>query len=310
MRAWLVVGSLLAAALGFVVAVALAAGCDTSPLYPDMVDGDLSPLPPAGDLGDGADLPAPDQSDASMPGRTLVWSDEFEGAAGAPPDATKWSFDVGGSGWGNGELEYSTARPENVALDGAGHLAITARAEAYMGKEYTSGRINSLSQFTHAFGRFEARMQLPTGQGIWPAFWLLGDNVSSVGWPQCGEIDIIENKGQEPNIVHGTVHGPGYSGGNGISAMRTVPGAPLSDGFHVYAIEWFANLIVFSVDGNSYFTVSPQQLPANTQWVFDHPFGVILDLAVGGGYVGSPDATTTFPQTLLVDYVRVYEPQP
>jgi beta-glucanase (GH16 family) len=297
MRRWLVVGSLLVV------------GCDTSPLYPDMIGGDLPPQP-IDDLGVGLDPPAPIPPDASLPGRTLAWSDEFEGAAGQAPDASKWSFDVGGSGWGNQELEYTTARAQNVALDGAGHLAITARAEAYMGMSYTSGRINTLAHFTRAFGRFEARMQLSSGQGLWPAFWLLGNNVSSVGWPACGEIDIIENKGQEPNIVHGTVHGPGYSGGNGITAARTVPGAPLSAGFHVYAVEWFANLIVFSVDGNTYFTLTPQQLPAGTQWVFDHPFGIILDLAVGGNFVGSPDGTTTFPQTLLVDYVRVYEPQP
>jgi beta-glucanase (GH16 family) len=292
------------------VLVAAVAGCDTSPLYPDMLADDLAP-PSIGDLGGAAaDMPAPEPPDAALPGRTLVWSDEFDGAGGAAPDASKWSFDVGGSGWGNGELEYSTARPENVALDGAGHLAITARAEGYMGKSYTSGRINTLAHFTRAYGRFEARMQLPAGQGMWPAFWLLGGNVSTVGWPACGEIDIIENKGQEPNTVHGTVHGPGYSGGNGISAMRVVSGAPLSAGFHTYAVEWFANLIVFSVDGNSYFTMTPQQLPANTQWVFDHPYGIILDLAVGGAYVGDPDGTTKFPQTLLVDYVRVYEPQP
>lgn len=292
-----------------VVAALLLAACDTSPLFPDMLDGDQAPLP-IEDMAVGADSPPPPPPDASLPGRTLLWNDEFEGPAGQAPDASKWSFDVGGGGFGNQELEYMTARSSNVALDGAGHLALTARAEGYMGKEYTSGRINSLSHFTHAFGRFEARMQLPAGQGIWPAFWLLGANVSSVGWPACGEIDIIENKGQEPNIVHGTVHGPGYSGGNGISAARTVPGPPLSAGFHVYAIEWFANLVVFSVDGNTYFTLTPQQLPPGTQWVFDHPFGVILDLAVGGNFVGSPDATTTFPQTLLVDYVRVYEPQP
>ncbi len=177
MRRWLVVGSLVLAAIGFAVAVALAtaAGCDTSPLYPDMIGGDLSG-PPIGDLGAGMDAPAPPPPDAALPGRTLVWSDEFDGAAGAPPDASKWSFDVGGSGWGNQELEYDTARPENVALDGAGHLAITARSEAYMGKSYTSGRINTLGTFTHAFGRFEARMQLPAGQGMWPAFWLLGNN--------------------------------------------------------------------------------------------------------------------------------------
>lgn len=295
---------------GLIVALLLACGCDTSPLFADMTADDLAPAAAAVDLGATSDAPPPPPPDASLPGRTLSWSDEFDGPAGQAPDSSKWSFDVGGSGWGNGELEYSTARPENVALDGAGHLAITARAEAYMGKEYTSGRVNTLGHFTRAFGRFEARMQLPAGQGMWPAFWLLGNNAGTVGWPACGEIDIVENKGQEPNTVHGTVHGPGYSGGNGITAMHIVPGAPLSAGFHVYAVEWLANNIVFSVDGVSYFMVTPQQLPAGTQWVYDHPFGIILDLAVGGTYVGSPDASTMFPQTLLVDYVRVYEPQP
>jgi len=312
MRRGLVVATLVATAIGFALAVTMAAGCDTSPLFADMLggDGDLSSTPAADlavPLGDG---PPPPPPDAQLPGRTLLWNDEFEGAAGAAPDQSKWSFDVGGSGWGNNELEYSTARPQNVALDGAGHLAITALSEPYMGKAYTSGRINSLAHFTHAFGRFEARMQLPAGQGIWPAFWLLGNDVGTVGWPQCGEIDIIENKGQEPNTVHGTVHGPGYSGGDGISMYRNVPGAPLSAGFHVYAVEWLANNIVFSVDGVSYFMVTPGQLPAGTKWVFDHPFGVILDLAVGGNFVGSPDSSTMFPQTLVVDYVRVYEAQP
>ncbi len=310
MRGGLVVAALLATAIAFAVAVALASGCDTSPLYPDMIAADQLGAPVADDMASPGDSPPPPPPDAALPGRTLLWNDEFEGPAGQAPDPSKWSFDVGGSGWGNQELEYSTARPENVALDGAGHLAITARAEAYMGKSYTSGRINTLAHFTQAFGRFEARMQLPAGQGIWPAFWLLGDNVGTVGWPACGEIDIVENKGQEPNTVHGTVHGPGYSGGNGITAAHVVPGAPLSAGFHVYAIEWFANNIVFSVDGVSYFMLTPGQLPAGTQWVFDHPFGVILDLAVGGTYVGSPDTSTIFPQTLLVDDVRVYEAQP
>jgi beta-glucanase (GH16 family) len=276
---------------------------------------ELAPPPTVEDMAvppPGSDLSGikPPPSDTALPGRTLVWHDEFDGPAGSPPDPDKWSFDVGGSGWGNQQLEYDTDRPSNVSLDGNGNLAITARLENYMGKSYTSGRIETLSHFTHQYGRFEARMQVPTGQGMWPAFWMMGANVGTVGWPACGEIDIVENKGQEPNTVHGTVHGPGYSGGNGITASRTVYGPPLSAGFHVYAIEWYANLIVFSVDGNTYFTVTPQQLPANTQWVFDHPFGIILDLAVGGTYVGSPDATTMFPQTLLVDYVRVYEPQP
>jgi beta-glucanase (GH16 family) len=315
MARWLVIATLLAAALAFTIAVTLASGCDTSPLFPDMnrpadlaaePAADLATPPPSDASGDLAQPPP----DAALPGRVLLWHDEFDGPAGAPPDPGSWDFDVGGDGWGNQQLEFTTARPENVSLDGKGHLAITARAEAYMGRSYTSGRIETLAHFTHAFGRFEARMQLPTGQGLWPAFWLLGDNVGSVGWPACGEIDIMENRGQEPNFVHGSVHGPGYSGGNAVTMKQLVPGAPLSAGFHVYAIEWVANQIVFYVDGLNYLTVTPQSLPANTQWVFDHPFGVLFDVAVGGTYVGDPDTTTVFPQTLLVDYVRVYEAKP
>jgi beta-glucanase (GH16 family) len=290
--------------LALVVWVA-AAGCDDSPLFPDMAASDAAPSSPAD-----ASKPPTTPPDATLPNRHLVWNDEFDGAAGQPPDQSKWSFDVGGSGWGNQQLEYDTDRPQNVALDGAGHLAITAREEWYQGKNYTSGRINSMPHFSHAFGRFEARMQLPTGQGLWPAFWLLGNDYPTAGWPTCGEIDIMENRGQEPNTVHGTVHGPGYSAGQSISAAHNVPGAPLSAGFHVYAIEWVANRIVFSVDDFNYATITPGQIPPGKQWVFDHPFAVILDVAVGGNFVGDPSPSTPFPQTLLVDYVRVYEAIP
>ena len=275
------------------------AGCKPDPLYPDMaIPADLSQSTYYSS-GDDAGI---------LAGRTLLWHDEFDGAAGSPPDATKWTYDVGGTGWGNQELEYYTSRPTNVALDGNGHLAIVARQEAYMGKSYTSGRINTLSKYTNAFGRFEARMQVPTGQGMWPAFWMLGNNYSSAGWPMCGEIDVVETKGQDPNTVHGTVHGPGYSGGNAITSTTSVPGAPLSDGFHVYAVEWISDQIIFQVDGKAYFSITPAQIPAGDQWVYDHPFGVLLNLAVGGNFVGSPNAETVFPQTLLVDYVRVYAP--
>jgi beta-glucanase (GH16 family) len=319
----LVIGSMVAAAIGFGVAVVLAAsGCDTGPLYPDMMamethdlappttPADLDPPPPPPpDLASLTDqaMPSPD---AALPGRVLVWHDEFDGAQGQAPDPNNWTFDTGCSGWGNQQLECTTNRPQNVSLDGNGHLAITAIAESYMNHNYTSGRIETLPHFTHAFGRFEARMQMPSGQGLWPAFWLLGDNVGSAGWPGCGEIDIVESKGQEPNTVHGTVHGPGYSGANGITSAQTAPGLPLSADFHTYAVEWIANQIVFSVDNVTYFKVTPASLPPNTQWVFAHPFGVLLDVAVGGTFVGSPDSSTTFPQTMLVDYVRVYEPLP
>ncbi len=235
----------------------------------------------------------------------LTWQDEFDGPAGQLPDLARWGFDVG-TDWGNGQLEYDTARPENVSLDGAGNLVITARAERYQNRDYTSGRINTRGKFEHTTGRFEARMRMPGGRGLWPAFWLLGSNFATVGWPACGEIDIMEFRGQEPHVLHGSLHGPGYSGGAAITHVLTVPGAPLDSSFHVYAVEWSSSRITWLIDDQSYATVDPRNLPPGGGWVFNHPFFVILDLAVGGGFVGPPDTTTVFPQRLVVDYVRVY----
>jgi len=239
---------------------------------------------------------------------TLVWQDEFDGAAGGQPNPGKWRFDVGGDGWGNNQLEFDTDRPENVSLDGAGHLAITARKETSLGKEYTSGRINTSGFFNQTRGKFEARIRLPIGQGIWPAFWLLGANYQSVGWPQCGEIDIMEYRGQEPADIHGSLHGPGYSGGSARTSRYTLPGGQnFNDGYHVFAVEWDEKQISWYVDGTRYLTVTPGDLPSSASWVFNHPFFIILNVAVGGNFVGPPDASTTFPQTMLVDWVRVYQ---
>ncbi|MBW6438255.1 family 16 glycosylhydrolase [Actinoplanes hulinensis] len=249
-----------------------------------------------------------DTADAAI--GPVTWSDEFNGAAGAAIDGSKWNFDVGGGGFGNSELQYYTNSTSNVRQDGQGHLAITARKENpanyqcwYGTCQYTSGRILTSGKFTQKYGRFEAGIKVPKGQGIWPAFWMLGDNLGSVGWPQSGEIDIMENVGKEPNKLYGTVHGPGYSGGAAIGGSRTL-GAPLGDAFHSYAVEWSPNLIVWYLDGAEYFRVTPASL-GGRQWVFDHPFFMILNVAVGGNWPGSPDASTSFPQTMLVDYVRV-----
>ena len=235
---------------------------------------------------------------------TMVWSDEFEGPAGQLPSATNWAFDIG-TDWGNAQLEYDTDRPENVSLDGSGNLAITAREESYMGSSYTSGRIKTLGLFEHAYGRFEARIKLPTGQGIWPAFWMLGDDFPTAGWPDCGEIDIMEYRGQEPSVVIGTVHGPGYSGGAGVTARHTLPGSRFDTDFHVFGIEWDSAAIKWFVDGEHYHTVRPSDLGGG-EWVFDHPFFILLNVAVGGHFVGPPDASTRFPQSMLVDWVRVH----
>jgi beta-glucanase (GH16 family) len=167
--------------------------------------------------------------------------------------------------------------------------------------------LKTQGKFSQKYGRFEARIKIPYGQGIWPAFWMLGADIEKKSWPKCGEIDIMENIGKEPGIVHGTIHGPGYSGANGIGAPLSLPpGQRFADDFHIYAVEWEQKVIRFYVDDHLYQTRTPANLPPGAKWVYQHPFFVLLNVAVGGGWPGSPDASTTFPQTMLVDYVRVY----
>jgi beta-glucanase (GH16 family) len=234
----------------------------------------------------------------------LVWSDEFNGTN---LDTTKWAFDLGGGGWGNNELENYTSRTNNARIEN-GQLVIEARQESYGGNNYTSARLLTKGKWSWTYGRIEARIKIPRGQGLWPAFWMLGANIGSAGWPTCGEIDIMENIGREPAIVHGTVHGPGYSGGNGIGGPDSLPGsAAFADDFHVYAVEWTTNQIKWFVDGHQYFMVTPANLPNGTTWVFTQPQFVLLNVAVGGSWPGNPDGTTTFPQRMTVDYVRVYD---
>jgi beta-glucanase (GH16 family) len=246
-----------------------------------------------------------------MPGWTLVWNDEFDGAADQKPDPAYWVPETGGNGWGNNELEFYTDRPENASLDGKGSLVITARSETYMGRNYTSARLKTQAKFEHTYGRFEARIQIPAGQGIWPAFWMLGNDIGSASWPTCGEIDIMENIGKEPTKVHGTIHGPGYSGGNALGApFMLASNARFADAYHVFAVEWEASAIRFYVDGNLYETRTPADLPKGAKWVYDHPFFILLNVAVGGQWPGNPDGTSTFPQRMLIDYVRVYDKSP
>jgi beta-glucanase (GH16 family) len=233
-------------------------------------------------------------------GWTLAWSDEFEGAAGAAVDSSKWNYDFGPN-WYNGELQYYSQGSDNAKLDGSGNLVIEARKESREGRQYTSARLKTEGKKTFTYGRFEGRMKLPYGQGMWPAFWMLGGN----NWPTSGEIDIMENLGREPSIVHGTIHGPGYSGAAGPSASYTLPGnAKVSDDFHVFAIEWETNAIRWYIDDKLYSTKTPADIGGNT-WVFTHGFFFILNLAVGGEWPGNPDSTTVFPQKMVIDYVRV-----
>jgi len=235
----------------------------------------------------------------------LIWQDEFDGPAGQLPDAERWRFDLG-TNWGNLQLEYDTDRAENVSLDGSGNLAITAREEEFAGQSYTSGRIKTKGLFEQTHGRFEARIKLPVGQGIWPAFWLLGADIDEVGWPTCGEIDIMEYLGHEPRVLHGTIHGPGHYGDNAVSGRHVLAQGGFNLGFHVFAVEWTEDSIKWLVDGYTYQTVTPADLPHGATWVYNHPFFIILNLAVGGRWPGPPDESTVFPQTMLVDYVRVY----
>ena len=242
----------------------------------------------------------------------LTWSDEFNGSNGSAINPSKWVVEVGGNGWGNQELEYYTHRPQNAFLKD-GNLVIQARQESYTGadgvsRNYTSARLKTAGKFSQAYGRFEARIKIPYGQGMWPAFWMLGDDIGKAGWPGCGEIDIMENIGKEPSTVHGTIHGPGYSANDGITAPYNLPaGRRFADEFHVFAAEWESNAIRFYVDDELYVTRTRSDLPPGKKWVFDHPFFLLLNLAVGGGWPGNPDATTVFPQSMLVDYVRVYQ---
>lgn len=234
-------------------------------------------------------------------GWILVWHDEFDGQT---IDSRNWTFDIGGHGWGNNEWQFYTDRPENAYIE-EGALIIEARQEEYLQRNYTSARLKTQGLYAWTYGRIEARMQLPYGNGIWPAFWMLGTDISSTGWPACGEIDIMEHIGRDPNRIYGTVHGPGYSGGNGIGGHISLPTGTLSADFHTYAIEWDPAEIRWYVDEEPYFRVTPADLPG--EWVYDHPFFIIINLAVGGNWPGYPDETTTFPQTLRVDYVRVYQ---
>jgi len=241
----------------------------------------------------------------------IVWQEEFDVPGSI--DTNRWNFDIGTGveifgqpGWGNNELQYYTDQSDNIRIED-GMLMITARNESVENSSYTSAKIHTRGKFERTFGRYEARIKLPWGQGIWPAFWLLGDDSDgSVIWPQIGEIDIMEYRGQEPAVIHGSVHGPGYSAGNAVTSKYTLPNGRFDTDFHVFAIEWGHNFIRYYVDDVMYNEITPDDV--NGEWVFnDNTFYIILNVAVGGTFVGPPNDSTTFPQTMYVDYIRVYE---
>lgn len=257
----------------------------------------------------------------NIPSGTLVWSDEFSNSGSTPaqPNPATWTYDTGAGGFGNQELENYCAWGSNmspcnsanpnayVGTDGYLHIV----AEQPTSGTYTSARMKSQGLFTFMYGRIEARLELPESQGMWPAFWMLGADIDKVHWPGCGEIDVMENIGKEPSTVHGSLHGPGPQGAgtDDMTAGFTLPhGQRFSDGFHVFGVEWQPGEIDFYVDNTRYFTATPRGMPHGTGWVFDHPFFLLLNLAVGGDWPGNPDGSTQFPQQMLVDYVRVYAP--
>ena len=272
----------------FLCAAFLLGACTTPTLVPT-----ATPVP--------TQHPSPTPAAWDREGWNIVWHDEFEGPE---LDRTNWNFDIGGNGWGNAEWQYYSDRPENLRIED-GMLVIEAREEdvSFSGKPYSSARIKTQGLHAWTYGRIEARMKLPYGQGIWPAFWMLGNN--NKGWPASGEIDILEHIGKDPNTIYATVHAPGYSGGNGVGSNLVVPEGTLKDDFHVYAIEWQANEIRWFFDDQEYFKLTPADVP--DVWIFDHDFFIIMNMAVGGRWPGYPDKTTTFPQFMTVDYVRVYQ---
>jgi len=239
----------------------------------------------------------------------LIWQDEFNGKAGEKPDASRWVHDLGAGGWGNKELQSYTDLPQNAQRDGRGSLVIRAVKEK--DGSFTSARLKTLGKFQGQYLKVVARMKVPRGQGLWPAFWMLGVTFPREGWPNCGEIDIMEHIGKEPNSAYGTVHGPGYSGKDGISGKQQLPkGKYFGDEFHEFAVEWRPSEIVFTVDSARFHTVRPKTLPAGTPWVFNRPFFLILNLAVGGEWPGYPDKTTVFPAVFTIDWIRVYQLEP
>ena len=258
-------------------------------------------------------------SESVPDGWVLTWSDEFDGPAGTAPDPQVWGYDLGDgsanglTGWGNDELQWYTDEPANVALDGDGHLVISAAEatgdlECYYGPcQYTSARLLTKDRFTFQHGYLEARLQVPPGFGLWPAFWLLGSNIEEVSWPTSGEIDVMEYVGRRPNEFFGTLHGPGYSGSSGISGRFDL-GRPASDDFHTVALQWEPDRLAWFLDGQLYHEVTSADVEPN-EWVFEQPFFVLLNVAVGGNLGGPIFPDTVFPARMLVDYVRLYQPE-
>jgi beta-glucanase (GH16 family) len=229
-----------------------------------------------------------------------IWAEEFEGSELSPDN---WNFELGDGcpglcGWGNNEAQVYTR--DNHRLED-GKLIITARRQD---SGYTSSRITTRDKMEFRYGRVEARAKLPTGTGVWPAIWLLGSNIGEVGWPRCGEIDIMEYVGKNPGMVYTSLHTPD-SHGNTVNSQKT-PVEGIEEGFHLYAVEWEPERIEFFIDGRSVYTFAPEERTEEV-WPFDQPFYLILNLAVGGNFGGPEIDDTIFPQEFVIDYIRVFQ---
>lgn len=253
-------------------------------------------------VNDALAMDAPDR-------RELLWGDEFDQPAGSPPDPRWWKAELGDGtaagdpGWGNEELQVYTDSADNVVHDGQSNLVLTARRSV---AGYSSARLVTKGNVEVCYGKIEVRARLPHGAGVWPAVWALGVDIDDRPWPACGEIDIVEHLGSEPRRAFGTIHGPGYAGALGHSGSVWVD-EDLAGEFHLFAVEWTEGLLEWSLDGRVYHSAMPETVPG--PWVFDHPFYLLLNLAVGGALGGRVPEDTVFPQRFVVDYVRAYAPR-
>ena len=245
-------------------------------------------------------------SPLSYPGKSMVWSDEFNQTS---LDMNSWNYETGGY-WFNNEIQYYRGGTANTALQN-GKLVITAKKETYQNREHTSARLTTEGKVEYKYGRIDVRAKLPKGQGIWPAIWMLGDDMSSVGWPACGELDMMELLGHEPHKIHGSInYGP--QGNSWAHTKTTSYSLPVSEGdfsdkYHVFSVLWEENSIKYYVDDNLYATYNPNNIAGGQAWRFNHPFFFILNIAVGGDWPGNPDQTTVFPQQMLIDYIRIFQ---
>ena len=241
----------------------------------------------------------------------LIWDSEFSGLRDRRPDPRQWEELSGDWTSGDGELEYYRAAAPNVSLDGSGHLVITAIRQSYRagngkGWAYTSGRVDTYQRFSTKYGRIEARIKVPAGSGLWPAFWALSTNVYRVGWPTAGEIDMMEYLGATPNRVYSAIHGPGRGLRDGIQSVASRgTRQSLSSAYHTYGMVWSPGKIIFTFDGEPY-AVETRQSFGPKSWVFDRPFFLVLNVAVGGSWGGTPASSTPFPARMDIDWVRVY----